>query len=129
MTPSIQTGTLSETVIELDVIKHGYNILFPKVTTRYDRIIDLGTEFKRIQIKTARVDKRDNNLRVTFDVPYDPLTVDYFAVYSPSNDEIYYVPITDIPPTAKGFTIRVTPRKNKRVTGSLTASDYTKFPF
>jgi hypothetical protein len=125
---SNQVGGISETTIVLDLLKQGYNVLEPMIPTRYDRLVEVGErEFTRIQIKTARIDRRDGNLRVTFEEPYTPGQIDFFAVYAPFNDEVYYIPVEDVQAGAKGFTIRLTPRKNKRKTNSLPADCYLNF--
>lgn len=126
---SNQTGAISEIAVELDLLKRGFNILIPRVTTRYDRIVETNDgRYIRVQIKTARVDRRDGNLRVTYDTPYYAREVDVIAVFDPNGNDIYYVPIQDLPNGAKGFTLRVTPRIYKRVKRSgLDAANYTEF--
>lgn len=125
---SSRVGCISETAIELDLLNRGFNVLYPTIPTRYDRLVETAHGFVRVQIKTARVDARDGNLRVTYEFPYDPKQVDVIAVFDPHHNEIYYIPISDIPEGAKGFTIRITERKNKRKTNSLMASEYKNFP-
>jgi hypothetical protein len=86
-------------------------------------------EVVRVQVKTARTDVRDGNLRVSYDTPYDPSEVDIIAVFDPNTRDIYYIPINDIPAGAKGFTLRVTRRVyNRRKSAGLDASQYKKYP-
>lgn len=127
---SSQVGAISETVVELDLLRQNYNVLYPTVPARYDLLAEVEPKkYISIQVKTARTDVRDGNLRVTYDVPYDKTQVDLIAVYDPKHDKLYYIPVEDIPPENKGFTLRITKRKNKRKTDSLTASNYKKFPY
>lgn len=126
---SNQIGSISETAVELDLLNRGYNVLFPSVPTRYDRLVEIAeNDYLRVQVKTARMDKRDGNLRVSYDFPYDKSQIDLIAVYDPTGEQIYYVPIEEIHVGAKGFTLRLHKRKNKRKTHGLMAVDYTNFP-
>ncbi|HDR8003374.1 group I intron-associated PD-(D/E)XK endonuclease [Bacillus cereus group sp. BceL300] len=127
---SAQTGSISEAAVEWDLLRQGFNVLSPAVVTRYDRVVEVAEKnYVRVQVKTARIDARDGNLRVTYDTPYNPSEVDLIAVYSPSNGQVYYIPIDDIPEGAKGFTLRTTERiYNRKKRAGLTANDYKKFP-
>lgn len=124
------TGSISEIAVEMDLLKHGYNVLEPRVVSRYDRIVEVAPKvYVQVQIKTARIDKRDGNLRVTYDTPYDFSEIDLIAVYDPKNDTVYYIPIHDIPNGAKGFTLRITQRiYNRTRTVGLDAENYLEFP-
>lgn len=126
-----QVGAVSEAAIELDLLKQGFNVLYPTVPTRYDRLVEIGEQqFVRVQIKSAYVDRRDGNLRVAYSVPYNDDQVDCIAVYDKEGERIFYIPITDLPRDAKGFTLRITERRYKRIkTVGLQAENYTTFPY
>jgi hypothetical protein len=126
---SAQIGSISEAAVEWDLLSRGYNVLTPSVTARYDRLVETETEFIRVQVKTARLDVRDGNLRVSYDTPYSSSEIDVIAVFDPRTINIYYIPITDIPNDAKGFTLRLTKRKYKRIkSAGLDADHYKTFP-
>jgi hypothetical protein len=126
---STQIGSISEAAVEWDLLGRGFNVLKPSVTTRYDRLVETDDGYVRVQVKTARTDVRDGNLRVSYDTPYDQSEVDMIAVFDPSTLNIYYIPINDIPVGAKGFTLRVTKRiYNRRKTAGLDAAKYKTFP-
>lgn len=126
---SAQIGSISEAAVEWDLLGRGYNVLTPSVTARYDRLVETVGGFVRVQVKTARTDIRDGNLRVSYDTPYDQSEVDVIAVFDPSTRNIYYIPINDIPTGAKGFTLRVTRRVyNRQKMAGLEASNYKEFP-
>lgn len=125
---SAQVGSISEAAVEWDLLSKGYNVLTPSVTTRYDRLVETHHGFIRVQVKTARTDIRDGNLRVSYDSPYSRSEIDIIAVFEPNSKNIYYIPIDDIPVSAKGFTLRVTKRiYNRRKTAALDASQYIEF--
>lgn len=120
-------GSVSESAVTLDLLQRGYNVLMPAVISRYDLLLELGDSYLKIQVKTARTDRRDGNLRVTWERPYSPNEVDIIAVYDPETTNIYYIPLEDISPGSKGLTIRVKQYKYKKSTGFI-AEDYLDFP-
>jgi hypothetical protein len=126
---STQVGSISEAAVEWDLLGRGFNVLKPSVTTRYDRLVEIGDKYVRVQVKTARTDIRDGNLRVSYDSPYSSSEIDIIAVFDPATKNIYYIPINDIPTGAKGFTLRVTKRVYNRVKSvGLDAQYYLDFP-
>jgi hypothetical protein len=126
---SAQVGSISEAAVEWDMLGRGFNVLTPSVTTRYDRLVELNGKFVRVQVKTARTDLRDGNLRVSYDTPYSSSEIDIIAVFDPITRNIYYIPINHIPKGAKGFTLRVTKRVyNRRKSAGLDAEKYKEFP-
>lgn len=129
MLPS-QVGAVSESIVEADLLRKGYNVCYPKVPTRYDLLCEVGSDkFIRIQVKTAYITET-GNLRVKYEMPYDASQVDVIAVYDPNHDALYYVPIEDIPTNARGFSLRITKRKYNRKSKmrGLTASKYIALP-
>jgi hypothetical protein len=127
---STQVGSISEAAVEWDLLGRGFNVLKPSVTTRYDRAVETENgSFIRVQVKTARTDVRDGNLRVSYDTPYDPSEIDIIAVFEPVTQNVYYIPIEHIPVGAKGFTLRVTKRiYNRTKSAGLDAENYKDFP-
>jgi hypothetical protein len=125
---SAQIGSISEAAVEWDLLGRGFNVLTPSVTARYDRLVETHDGYIRVQVKTARTDVRDGNLRVSYDTPYNSSEIDIIAVFEPNARKIYYIPINDIPTGAKGFTLRVTKRVyNRRKSAGLDAAKYTEF--
>lgn len=126
---SAQVGSISEAAVEWDLLGRGYNVLTPSVTARYDRLVETDGGYIRVQVKTARMDVRDGNLRVSYDTPYDSTEIDIIAVFDPGERKVYYIPINDIPTGAKGFTLRITKRVYNRIkSAGLDADKYTDFP-
>jgi PD-(D/E)XK endonuclease len=126
---STQIGSISEAAVEWDLLGRGFNVLKPSVTTRYDRLVEIDGKYVRVQVKTARTDVRDGNLRISYETPYSDDQIDMIAVFDPNTRNIYYIPINDIPVGAKGFTLRVTERKyNRKKSAGLDAYQYLDFP-
>lgn len=122
-------GSISELKFAAKFIEMGYNILFPYgENQRYDLVIEKNNVFKRIQIKTASVEKvfirfsirsRDRKTNSTISKNYNG-EVDYFAVFSPELEKYYLIPI-EIVENAKSkwnLTLRLEPlkRKTKNIT-------------
>lgn len=126
---SAQIGSISEAAVEWDLLRRGCNVLTPAVTARYDRLVEIKGRFIRVQVKTARLDVRDGNLRVSYETPYSPSEIDVIAVFDPRTCDIYYIPINDIPDSAKGFTLRLTKRVyNRKKSAGFDADRYKTFP-
>lgn len=121
-------GSISETAVTLDLMRRGYNVLMPTVVSRYDLLVEAGDRnFIRVQVKTARIDNRDGNLKATWDRPYSPEEVDVIAIYDPTSNNVFYIPLQDIP-CSKGVTLRINRYKRNTTTTALKAEDYTDFP-
>lgn len=130
-------GDLGVSLVLADLVKKGFCICLPiSEHMPFDLIaLDDGTlTAKRIQVKyrtaSATADKIDVDLRSTYTTktgitrkPCDLSKIDAIAIYCPNNEKIYYVPTGDIPGN-RGFSLRLTPAKNKQKVGVLMAEDF-----
>jgi hypothetical protein len=101
--------------------------------TRYDLIIDDGTELHRVQCKTGRL--REGAIRFKAcssyahhrnrpEVSRDYLRdIDYFAVYCPDTGGVYLVPIGRLPVRSKGA-LRVEEARNHQQRRIRRAAEY-----
>jgi hypothetical protein len=101
--------------------------------TRYDLVLELGTELARVQCKTGRL--RNGAILFATCSCYghhrNPATarrdyageVDYFAVYCPQTTGVYLIPISDLPVRVQGA-LRVTPPRNNQRRNIRFAADY-----
>lgn len=99
-----QTGNVSEIQIIADLISRGISVSIPfGDNDKYDIIIEVDETLIPVQCKTAnRIDggvrfNTDSQVTHRSEGPkregYENTIVEYFAVYSPSLDEIYWVPV------------------------------------
>jgi len=101
--------------------------------TRYDLVLELGTDLARVQCKTGRL--RDGAVLFATCSCYghhrNPQTarrdysgqIEYFAVYCPQTFGVYLVPI-DAVPTRNSAALRVTPPRNNQRRFIRYAADY-----
>lgn len=126
---SIQTGAISEQAVEIDLLRRGYNILEPVVTSRYDLVVETSDRlYIRVQVKTAWLDKHGNLNVSSGKTPYSSAEVDVIAVYDRDNQNVYYVPI-DVLDGRTLYSLRLRRYKIKRKKGAaLMADRYKHFP-
>ena len=101
------TGDISETIVQLELLKRGFNVLKP-IGDRlpYDLAIDLDGKIIRLQIRTAYKSKNNNsyigNIRIAktnrkkygYVLP-DFSKIEYFVFVIQELNEIFVIP-TDI---------------------------------
>lgn len=114
-----EKGNLSEAMITARLIEAGYNVLIPVGGGhRYDLVIDTGTSFKRIQVKTGHLEQD----RVVFNVCSNNKgykrksyhgDIDIFAVYCPELKTAYLIPVEKT--GASHMALRLTPPKNNQL--------------
>lgn len=121
-------GNKSEAIVLAALVHAGYSTLLPFGGGHpYDIAIDDGDKLLRVQCKTGRLVKgavvfptaimcRSNMYR-----SYRG-DVDYFGVYCPGTDQLYLVPITDVPERAAN--LRVVDPLNGQTHGIRWAKDY-----
>lgn len=123
-------GERSEAQILARFVERGYSVLTPwGDNQRYDLVLDLGSEFVRVQCKTARLSGRGGITFSCQSVNWNTKTkkdyrgeVDIFAVYSPDLDNIFILPVEDVGTTA--CTLRYKMPKNNQKKGVAWATDY-----
>ena len=121
-------GSVAELVVASRLMKDGWRILLPYgENARYDLVAEKQGRFIRIQVKyvTAKDGKlyvnccSSNNWSI---LPYTSEEIDAIAVYDPSNESVYYVPINKIRKHA--MILRLNPTKNNQKVGVRFASDF-----
>lgn len=108
-------GERSEAVILAKLILRGEVVLLPfGDNQRYDMVLDRGGVFVRIQCKTGRI--RNGTLIFPCRSVAGGLKknrrdyrgqIEFFAVYCPDNENVYLVPVSEMP-TSNGH-LRVAP--------------------
>jgi hypothetical protein len=127
-------GDRSTLAIMAALREAGFALLMPfGENTRYDLVIDDGTNLARVQCKTGRL--REGAVRFNACSFYgnhrNPAVpsrdyqgqVDYFAVYCPETAGIYLIPIEDLPLRRLGA-LRVDPPRNGQRKRIRFAADY-----
>jgi hypothetical protein len=107
-----QVGAISEASVVSHLLRAGYSVSIAFGSLRYDLLIEMRGELKRVQVKTARIQNgwlRFNNYSVVHKSldratikhrKYGVDEVDYFAVYSPDLDRTYLVANTPNAPSS-----------------------------
>ncbi len=133
-----EMGERSEVIIAARLVSVGYIVLKPLGENhRYDLVIeDADRKFWRVQCKTAWISKDQQTIRFNscsnhyaYTWQKDTMTkrhyrgeVEYFAVYNPDLEKVYFVPVDDVGITQ--VTLRLTPPKNNQLQKVNMAKDY-----
>lgn len=125
-----RNGKLSEFFVAYKLTEMGYDVYFPTGNPKYDIIAERDGHRNFIQVKSGlrNGETLKINLRGNSDTQrYSPSEVDVFAIHERSDDEVYFVPISEVngqisvclryadPPSIKSHRTRF-------------AKDYTEFP-
>ena len=123
-------GTITELKCQTYFLELGYTVSVPVNPTRYDFILDTGSELLKVQVKTCNNNDPD---KLTFSTcsshfikgehihsSYKEDNIDYFATYW--NNECYLVPVAECGSSNKN--LRLVPTKNGQVKGISFAKDY-----
>lgn len=126
-------GNKTEAMVLAALVHIGYSPLLPFGGGHpYDIALDVGDRLLRVQCKTGRLleegvvffptasQRRDMSYR-----SYQG-DVDLFGVYCPGTQQVYLVPIEDVP--EQSAYLRVTPTKNGQTRGVRWAKDYVIWP-
>ena len=127
----VDIGLRTEAAILAELARRGYQVLLPfGVNQRYDLVLDMDGRFLRVQCKTGRLRRgcvefstksiRANTRRV-FTRGYRG-EIELFLVFCPETDQIYAVPVDDVP-AGHGY-LRVDPTRNGQEQGIRWARDY-----
>ena len=126
-TPS-EVGARAELAVAAALIAKGKQVYLPFFAShaRIDLLFEDQSGFFRVQCKTARVHGDVLTFRTcsnTKNVPRDYVgEVDVFGVYSPDLNQVFLVPITDVP--ARLCSLRLGPAANGQLKGVHWARDY-----
>jgi hypothetical protein len=125
-----ELGNISESVVLNAYLKAGFLVSVPFGSgTCYDLVVDTGTQFYKIQVKTAWINGGCINYKSQRRQPgkeirrkYEEDEVDYFAVYSPRTESLYAIAAKNH--TSQGR-LRLTQPANGQEKLIRWASDYT----
>jgi len=104
-----QVGEVSELKVITELISLGYEVHLPwGDNARHDILVEINSDFKKVQVKTLHSAKRDG--RVVSELyttnpnngnkkQYSSDEVDAFALYYPENDNIYWLWYGEAPST------------------------------
>jgi hypothetical protein len=126
-----ELGNHSESIVLGAYLKEGFTVSIPFGSgASYDLLIDTGSNIYKIQVKTAWISKGVLKYKCLRRRPksetrrlYKESEVDFLAVYSPANDELYGIPIKNHPNNV-GW-LRIAPVRNGQAKKIRWASDYT----
>jgi hypothetical protein len=96
---TFEKGNISESLVTSRFLELGYIVLIPfGGGHRYDIVVEIDNQFKRIQIKTGRIYKNklifnttSNNKGYSRKSYHNE--VDYLAVYCPEINKSYLIPV------------------------------------
>ncbi|GAA0520890.1 PD-(D/E)XK endonuclease [Halorubrum aquaticum] len=114
-------GQATEAIVRAELVSRGVSVLVPEYDNEpYDLAIEIDGTFYRIQAKTAFEATTDGAVRFrtrsvrTKGSGYEREgyegKIDIFAVYAPTREEVYLIPIEDVGETQ--MTIRYAPARN-----------------
>lgn len=120
-------GDESQAMVLARLVQAGAQVLIPfGENVRYDLVIDDGSHFVRVQVKTGRLREgviRFNACSYTYHHPNNRGTkpyqhhyrgaADLFGIYCPETDGIYLVPVDEVGINAGS--LRVEPTRNRQV--------------
>ena len=120
-------GDLAELEVLTALTKAGYRTSVPFGSYRYDLVAEVDGKFQRVQVKLGRVVGGKIKFRTvasTAGTHENYLNdADSFGVYCPELDEVYLVPVSDVPAKCAAY-LRVDPTLNGQQAGIRWAKDY-----
>ena len=126
-------GDISEYKVIARLLELGHKLLLPVgEDSRYDLLIDLNGDFKRVQIKTGRYkdgyvafatqsNRKSGDLNISRN--YND-QIDYFIVYCLQLNSFYIIEPNDVT-DGNAIRLRVDPSKNNQSKGIRWAKDYS----
>jgi hypothetical protein len=127
LTPS-EVGARAERAVAFALATAGKRVYLPLFAphSRVDLVFEDETGFHRVQCKTSRL----NGAVVSFCTCSNTKDVrksyqgeaDLFGVYSPELDQVFLVPVADVPERA--CSLRLAPTRNRQAKGIRWAHDY-----
>ena len=129
-----QKGDIGEAKCLAKMIELGIPVSLPfGDNQRYDMIIDVNGQLKRIQVKYSSFSENQGSIIFKISSSTNHTTnkhcdtyennVDGFLLYNSLNDEIYYLPI-EIDQGRKTITLRMEPSKNGQTKNCLFTKDF-----
>lgn len=127
---SKQKGSIGETAVAKKLLEEGFNVFFDYGDlSKIDLIAEKNSQLYRIQVKSrscindvVELDSRKSGPNYSF--KYDSKDLDFFAVYVPEKDHIFYVTSKELCAFKTIMTLRYTIPKNN-IKNVHMISDYT----
>tara|TARA_R110000824_G_C14781387_1_gene632046 strand:- start:56 stop:475 length:420 start_codon:yes stop_codon:yes gene_type:complete len=131
-------GDIAEAFARAVFLDKGYVVLQPVGDNqRYDLVIDKGTGFKKIQVKSCSIrngcvkayTRSVHNTRTkSVCIVYNTKQIDAFVLYCKDNNQIYYIDAKDLADDKgdlpKGVSLRLDASKNNQTKNVKWAKDY-----
>lgn len=130
-----QKGHIAQLKVELRALEKGFAVSRPSVDARYDLVVDNGESLLRVQVKYCDAntthsvgsffvglrrwagDRRDVSRNYRAD------EIDALAVYLPSTEKVYWIPVQVIDDKSS-LTLRTEAPRNGQTKGIRMASDF-----
>ena len=124
-------GKITELAVANEFLKLGYTVSQPLVDDRYDFIVDIKGELKKIQVKTSHLGENNEyfefktcnthtNTQGTTQRNYKNDNIDYFATMY--NNKCYIIPVSQC--GVRSQRLRLQPTKNGQTKGITFAENY-----
>ncbi len=127
-------GSISEAKILARFVELGWEVLIAwRRSRRYDMVIERDGKFYRVQCKTGRLSKDGDyiafnayNVNGTSQVRRNYVgEIDYFAIYCPQNEKVYFIALDDkLGTSTTDFRLRLLPTRNNQEKRTRMAVDY-----
>jgi hypothetical protein len=129
-------GDLAELRVASDLVAKGHRVAIPfGEDSDYDLIVDRDGKLERVQVKYASsasgvihvrcLSASLTNGKVRQKKLYTSASIDWIAVYDPSDDRCYYVPARMLGVDGRTrIHLRVSPARNRQQAGVHNARDY-----
>ena len=128
---NITKGTVTELKCITYLLELGYNVSVPQKQTRYDFILDIGTELLKVQVKTCNhrhgeevitfaTESRRQSREGIISHDYKLDGIDYFCTWF--DGHCYLVPIEDCGKREKN--LRLVPTNNGQIKNIAFAKNY-----
>ena len=120
-------GDLAELEVLTALTKAGYRTSVPFGSYRYDLVAEVDGKFQRVQVKLGRMVGGTIKFRTVASTAgthqHYLNDADSFGVYCPELDEVYLIPVNDVPATGEAH-LRIDLPLNGQQKGVRWAKDY-----
>ena len=125
-------GNKAEAIVMAEFVKNNIPVLLPfGDNEKYDLVVQLGLEFKSIQVKYGRLNNgciiadirhRIGADRVSYETYFDK--VDFIAIWAESNEKIYLLPLKEFGDKTHAILRIIAPKNNSSISTVCWAKDY-----
>jgi hypothetical protein len=136
MASTKRKGDLAELKVAGDLVAKGYQVAIPfGEDCDYDLIVEREGKLERVQVKYATANSgvipvrcRSHSLtngKIKRTKQYTPESIEWIAIYSPTDNRCYYVPSRELGPSGRcEISLRLSPPRNGQSAGVRYARDY-----